>query len=69
MKVMVVPIVTGELGTISKELVKVQEGLEIRGQMETIQSTALLRSTKILRRVLEAWGDLLSLKLQLETIS
>ena len=37
--------------------------------VEIIQSAALLRSTRILRRVLETKGDLLSLKLQWETIS
>ena len=37
--------------TISKELVKGLEDLEIRGQVKTIQTTALLRSVKILRRV------------------
>ena len=30
---------------------------------ETIQTTALFRSTRILRRVLETWADLLSLRL------
>ena len=40
------------------------EDLEIRGRMETIQTTALLRSARILRRVLETGEDLLSLKLQ-----
>ena len=44
-------------------------GLEIEGQIETIQTTALLRSARILRRVLEIWGDLLSLRLSWETIS
>ena len=33
------------------------EDLEIRRWMETIQNTALLRSARILRRVLETWGD------------
>ena len=37
--------------------------------METTQTTALLRSARILRRVLETWGDLLSLKLQWKTIT
>ena len=41
----------------------------IGGRVETIQTTALLRTARILRRVLETWGDLLSLKLQWETIS
>ena len=36
--------------------------LEIRWGVETIQITPLLRSARILRRVLETWGDLLSLR-------
>ena len=32
--------------------------LEIRGWFETIQTTALLRSGRILRRVLDTWRDL-----------
>ena len=32
-----------------------------RARAETIQTTALLKSTRILRRVLETWGDLLSI--------
>ena len=69
MKVTIVPIVIGALGTITKELLKVLEDLEVGGRVETIQTTALLRTARILRRVLETWGDLLSLKLQWETIS
>ncbi len=53
MKVTVILIVIGELGTVPKELVQGMEDLEIRGRAETIQTTALLRSTRILRRVLE----------------
>ena len=52
-KVTVIPIVIGGLGTVTKGLVTGLEDLEIRGQEETIQSTALLRSSRILRRVLE----------------
>ena len=52
-KVMVIPIVVGALGAISKELIKGQEDLEIRGQVETIQTLAILGSARILRRVLE----------------
>ena len=48
------------LGTVTRRLVQGLEDLEIRGRGETIQTTALLRSTKILRRLLETWGDLLS---------
>ena len=39
MKVTVIPILTGELETIPKGLVKGFEDLEIRGQVETIQNT------------------------------
>ena len=49
----VVPIVTGALGTTPKGLVKGLEDLKTRGHLETIQITALLRSARILRKVLE----------------
>ena len=49
MKVMIVPIVTGALGTVTKGLLKGQENMEIRGRVETIQTTALLRMSRILR--------------------
>ena len=69
MKVTIVPIVIGALGTITKGLLKGLEGLEVGGRVETIQTTALLRTAKILRRVLETWGDFLSLKSLCKTIS
>ena len=69
MKVTIIPTVIGAQGTVTKGLVDGLEDLEITGRMETIQTSALLRSARILRRVLETWGDLLSLKLQWETIS
>ena len=53
MKLTVIPIVISALGTIPKRLVKGLEDKEIRGKMETIQITALLRTAKILRRVQE----------------
>ena len=53
MKIMIVPIVMGALSTISKGLLKGLEDLEIGGRVETIQTTALLRTARILRRVLE----------------
>ena len=52
----------GALYTVTKGLVKGLEELEIRTRVETIQTTALLRSARILRKVLEFWGDLPSLK-------
>ena len=69
MKVTIVPIVIGALGTITKGLSKGLEYLEVDGWVETIQMTALLKTARILSRVLDTWGDLLSLKLQWKTIS
>ena len=66
---MMIPIGIGALGSIPKGLVKGEEDLEIRGLVETIQTTALLRLTMTVRSVLETGEGLLSLKLQLETIS
>ena len=50
---MEIPIVIGALGMVPKGLERSLEELEIRGRIETIQTTALLRSARILRRVLE----------------
>ena len=54
MKVTIVPIVISPLGTITKGLLKGLKDLEGDGQVETIQTKALLRTGRILRRVLEA---------------
>ena len=54
MKMTLIPTDVGTLGTITKRLIKVLEDLEIRGRVETIQTIALLRSARILRRVLES---------------
>ena len=64
MKVIIIPIVIGAFGTLTKGLLKGLEDLEVGGRVETIQTTALLKTARILRRVLETWGDLLSLNLQ-----
>ena len=53
MKMTVITSVIGVLGRITKGLVKGLEDLEIRGQVEIIQTTVLLRSARILRKVLE----------------
>ena len=50
--------------TVTKGLLKGLEDMEIGGRVETIQITALLRTARILRSVLEALGDLLSPSLQ-----
>ena len=55
MKVMFILIVIGALGTVTKELLKGLEDLEIRGRVETIQTTTLLRLVRILRSVLETY--------------
>ena len=47
-KVTVIPIVIGALGTVTKGLVQGLEDLEIRRRVETIQTTALSRLARIL---------------------
>ena len=69
MKMTIIPIVIGAFGMVTKGLLKGLEDLEVGGRVETIQTTALLKMARILRRVLETWGDLLSLNLQWKTIS
>ena len=49
----IIPILIGAFGTVTKELLKGLEDLGIGGQVETIQTTALLRTDRMLRRVLE----------------
>ena len=68
MKVTIVPIVIGAFGTVTKGLLNGLEDLEVGRRVETIQIAALLRRARILRRALEIWGELLSLKLQWKTI-
>ena len=57
MKVTVIPIVVGAYGTVPKGLNKRLKKLEISGRIETIHTTAFLRSVRIPvripRRVLE----------------
>ena len=68
MQVTIIPIVIGAFGTVTKGLLKGLENLEVGGRVETIQTTALLRTARILTRVLETWGDVLSLRLPVKTI-
>ena len=51
MKVTIIPIVIGVFGTETKGLLQGMEVLEVGGRVETIQTTALLRTARILRRV------------------
>ena len=48
----IILIVIGAFGTLTKGL-KGLEDLEVDGRVETIQTTALLKTARILRRVLE----------------
>ena len=57
MKVTIIPIVIGAFGTVTKGLLKDLEDLEVGGRVETIQTTALLRTARILRRLLETWRN------------
>ena len=53
MKMTIVPIVIGAFGTVTKGLLKGLEDLEVGGRVETTQTTALLKTARILRSVLE----------------
>ena len=53
MKATIVPIVISPFCTITKGLLKGLEDLEVGGWIETIQMIALLRTARILRKVLE----------------
>ena len=53
MKVTIIAIVIGAIGTVTKGLLKGLEDLEVGRRVETIQTTALLRTARIPRRVLE----------------
>ena len=49
----IIPIVIGAFGTITKGLLKGLEDMEVGGRVEIIQTITLLRTARILRRVLE----------------
>ena len=49
----IIIIVIGAFGTVTKGLLKGLGDLEVGIQVENIQMTALLRTARILRRVLE----------------
>ena len=53
MQVTIIPIAIGAFLTVTKGLLKGLEDLEVSGRVETIQTTAFLRTARILRRVLE----------------
>ena len=62
MKVTVIPIVTDAHGTITKRLLPGMADLEIRGRVETIQTTAVFEIGQ--NTILETKGNLQSFKLQ-----
>ena len=53
----IIPIVIGAFDTVAKALLKGLEDFEVGGRVKTIQTTALLKMARILRRVLETWRD------------
>ena len=59
-----IPFVISMQEMVPKDLDRGLEELKNRGRIDIIQTTALLRSARILRRVLETGGDLLSPGLQ-----
>ena len=53
MKVTIIPILIGVFGMVTKGLLKRLDDFEAGGWLETIQTTAFLRTVRILKRVLE----------------
>ena len=53
MKVTIIPIVIGAFGTVTKGLLNGLKDLEVGGGVVTIQTTALLKTARTLRRVLK----------------
>ena len=64
MKMTVIPIVVGGIGTIPMNQDERLGELEIRERTEIIDTTALQKLALLLRRVLEIWRDLLILRFQ-----
>ena len=64
----IVPIMIGAFDKVTKGFLKGLEDLDVGGRVETIQTTALLKTARILT-FLDTWGDLLSLRLQWKIIS
>ena len=50
---MLILIIIGALGTVTKGFVQGLEDMEIKGREETIQTTVLLRSARMPRRIQE----------------
>ena len=57
----VITIVVGALGTVMKNLEKRLTELEIEEGVEILKDTILIKSARILKRVMDILGDLLSL--------
>ena len=54
----VIPIVNGALSAVTKVLMQRLEDVGIRGIIETTQTTALVRSARLLRKLEETYWDL-----------
>ena len=50
MKVTIIPVIIGALDTVTRGLIQGLKDLEITGRVETIQTTALLRSARIVQK-------------------
>ena len=60
MKTVVIPIVIGTLGIVPKDLNRRLENIGIETKIDELQKSVILNTARILRKVLDVWGDLLS---------
>ena len=67
-KVIVITILINAFRKVPKGLKERLEELNIRLRNKTIQTITKLKSARIIRRVLEIWGDFLLSKLQLKLV-
>ena len=63
MKIVVIPIVIGVLGTTPKMLPKQMTDIGVKTNIGEFQKTIILNTARILRKVLEIWSVLLTTKL------
>ena len=57
MKTVVIPVVVGVLGTVKKGMVENIKKVSERANMTEIQKICMLRSARILRKVLSVWTE------------
>ncbi len=64
MKVVIIPVIIGTLGTTPKNICKRMDEIGIKIRTSELLKTTIIHTARTLRKVLEIWGVLLTLNLQ-----